>query len=76
MTIVTRPSAVKQISSHSNKTQSQRPQWPPRPDRYRPLARPPRYMLDTGKQISLLLTLQHYGITPNKATLTKIGGDE
>ena len=29
-----------------------------------------------GRNISLALTLTRYGITPNKATLTKIGGAE
>ena len=85
MTIVTRPSAVKQISSHSGKTKSQRPQRPPRQPHghprhsvYRPPSRPrpARYALDMGRNISLLLTLEKNRIAPNAATLAKIGGAE
>lgn len=53
-----------------------RPHGHPRPDRYRPPSRPPRYALDTGRNVSLALTLERHRIVPNAATLAKIGGAE
>ena len=58
--------------------QRPRPHGKPQPGRYKPPAppRPARFMLDTGKHISLLLTLERHHIAPNETTLTKIGGTE
>ena len=55
-----------------------RPHGHPRPDRYRPPARPQptRYALDTGRNVSLALTLTRYNVAPNALTLAKLGGDE
>jgi len=53
-----------------------RPHGKPQPGRYRPPARPPRYALDMGRNVSLLLTLEKNRIAPNALTLTKIGGGE
>ena len=53
-----------------------RPHGKPQPGRYRPPSRPARYALDMRRNVSLLLTLARHNVTPNAATVARIGGDE
>ena len=66
-------SKINPSNPQRSKPRRPRPHGHPQPTRYRP---PARYMLDVGKYISLALTLQRHGVTPNAATRTKIGGQD
>lgn len=73
-------SKINPAQSQQSKRSKQRPRphGKPQPTRYRPPARPrpTRFMLDVGRNISLLLTLEKNRLTPNAATLANIGGDK